>query len=51
MVYLEHMTSAVYLDRLEDLDRYRAALDELSALAATPAESRAMLEDALKHYR
>jgi hypothetical protein len=51
VVYLEHMTSAVYLDRLEDLDRYRAALDELSALAATPAESRAMLEDALKHYR
>jgi hypothetical protein len=50
VVYLEHMTSAVYLDRLEDLDKYRAALDELSALAATPAASRAMLEDALKRY-
>jgi hypothetical protein len=50
VVYLEHMTSAVYLDRLEDLDRYRAALDELSALAATPAESRALLEDALERY-
>jgi hypothetical protein len=50
VVYLEHMTSAVYLDRLEDLDKYRAALDELSALAATPAQSRAILEDALKQY-
>ncbi|BBB02074.1 putative DNA-binding protein [Actinacidiphila reveromycinica] len=30
MVYLEHMTSAMYLDRLEDLDRYRAALDTWS---------------------
>jgi Domain of unknown function (DUF5753)/Helix-turn-helix domain len=51
VVYLEHMTSAVYLDRLEDLDMYRAALDELSALAATPAESRAKLEEALKQYQ
>ncbi|WP_328473046.1 helix-turn-helix domain-containing protein [Streptomyces sp. NBC_00448] len=50
VVYLEHMTSAVYLDRLEDLDRYRAALDELSAVAATPAESRLLLEEALTRY-
>jgi hypothetical protein len=50
VVYLEHMTSAVYLDRLEDLDRYRAALDELSALAATPAASRVLLEKALQRY-
>ncbi|HEY5834019.1 helix-turn-helix domain-containing protein [Streptomyces sp.] len=50
VVYLEHLTSAVYLDRLEDLDKYRAALDELSALAATPAASRAMLEKALLRY-
>ncbi len=51
MVYLEHMTSAVYLDRLEDLDKYRAALDELSALAATPAASRVMIEESLRQYR
>lgn len=50
VVYLEHMTSAVYLDRLEDLDKYRAALDELSAVAATPAESRLILEEALHRY-
>jgi hypothetical protein len=50
MVYLEHMTSAVYLDRLDDVDHYRAALDELSALAATPAESRVLLEQALARY-
>ena len=50
VVYLEHMTSAVYLDRLEDLDKYRAALDELSALAATPAASRRMIEDAAARY-
>ncbi|WP_188281343.1 helix-turn-helix domain-containing protein [Streptomyces sp. CBMA29] len=51
VVYLEHMTSAMYLDRLEELDKYRAALDELSALAATPVESRVMLEEALKRYK
>lgn len=51
MVYLEHMTSALYLDRLADVDHYRAALDELSALAATPAASRALLEQALQRYR
>lgn len=51
VVYLEHMTSAVYLDRLDDVDRYRASLDELSALAATPAASRAILEEALLRYR
>jgi hypothetical protein len=51
VVYLEHMTSAVYLDRLDDVDRYRAALDELSALAATPADSRTILEEALRRYR
>ncbi|WP_329181475.1 helix-turn-helix domain-containing protein [Streptomyces sp. NBC_01477] len=51
VVYLEHMTSALYLDRLDDVDRYRAALDELSALAATPAASRAILEEALNRYR
>ncbi|MGW5353098.1 helix-turn-helix domain-containing protein [Streptomyces sp. NPDC004031] len=51
MVYLEHMTSAVYLDRLADVDHYRAALDELSALAATPAASRVLLEQALQRYR
>lgn len=50
MVYLEHMTSAVYLDRLDDVDHYRAALDELSAHAATPAESRLLLEQALRRY-
>jgi hypothetical protein len=50
VAYLEHMTSAVYLDRLDDVDRYRAALDELSALAATPAASRVILEDALRRY-
>jgi len=44
------MTSAVYLDRLDDVDRYRAALDELSALAATPAQSRRILEETLKEY-
>jgi hypothetical protein len=50
VVYLEHMTSAVYLDRLEDVDKYRAALDELSTLAATPAASRVMIEEALLRY-
>jgi len=49
VVYVEQLTSAVYLDKVADLARYAAAMDRLSAISASPEESkeiiRAVLED------
>src|SRR6266571_4548123 len=49
IVYVEHLTSAMYLDKATDVERYAAAMDRLSAISATPNESkdiiRALLED------
>jgi transcriptional regulator with XRE-family HTH domain len=49
VVYLEQLTSAMYLDKPSDVDRYVTAMDKLSAASAPPDESRqiirAMLED------
>jgi transcriptional regulator with XRE-family HTH domain len=49
VVYLEQLTSAMYLDKRSDVDRYTEALDKLSAKSASPDESRdiirALLED------
>jgi transcriptional regulator with XRE-family HTH domain len=49
VVYLEQLTSAMYLDKRSDVDRYTEALDKLSATSATPSQSRkiirALLED------
>jgi transcriptional regulator with XRE-family HTH domain len=43
VVYLEQLTSAMYLDKRSDVDRYTEALDRLSAKSATPSESRKIL--------
>ncbi|MFI9201546.1 helix-turn-helix domain-containing protein [Streptomyces sp. NPDC053048] len=51
IVYIELMNSALYLDKRDDVARYLAALDELSALALTPTESRHLLREALDRYR
>jgi transcriptional regulator with XRE-family HTH domain len=49
VVYLEQLTSAMYLDKPSDVDRYVTAMDKLSAASAPPDKSRqiirAMLED------
>ena len=49
VVYLEQLTSAMYLDKPSDVDRYVTAMDKLSAASAPPGQSRqiirAMLED------
>ena len=49
VVYLEQLTSAMYLDKPSDVDRYVTAMDKLSAASAPPDESRqiirAMLEE------
>jgi hypothetical protein len=36
VVYIEQLTSALYLDRREDLDHYALAMEQLSAQAAPP---------------
>ena len=43
VVYLEQLTSAVYLDKPTDVGLYRKAMDRIATAAATPAESRALL--------
>jgi hypothetical protein len=37
VVYIEHLTSALYLDRRAELDQYMEAMNSLSAEALTPA--------------
>jgi transcriptional regulator with XRE-family HTH domain len=49
VVYIEQLTSAMYLDKPVDVERYAAAMDKLSAISAPPEETqdiiRARLED------
>ncbi|MCK7622788.1 helix-turn-helix domain-containing protein [Streptomyces sp. RS10V-4] len=44
IVYLEQLTSALYLDKRDDVDHYLAVMDRLSAQAESPRESLALLE-------
>lgn len=48
IVYLEQLTSALYLDRREDLALYLSVMDRLSVQAATPEKSRAILAEYTK---
>ena len=41
IVYIEQLTSAVYLDKHAEVERYRAAMDRIADAALTPAESSA----------
>ncbi|MEU2178607.1 MULTISPECIES: helix-turn-helix domain-containing protein [Nocardia] len=44
IVYLQQLTSALYLDKIADLDVYYAVLNQLSLLAPSPAHSRRLIE-------
>lgn len=48
IVYLEQLTSALYLDRREDLALYLSVMDRLSVQAAPPEESRRIIADYTK---
>lgn len=48
IVYLEQLTSALYLDKRDDVDHYLAVMDRLSAQSESPRESQAILERLLK---
>ncbi|WP_054812844.1 helix-turn-helix domain-containing protein [Nocardia arizonensis] len=45
IVYLEHLTSALYLDRRQDLAQYLSVMDRLSVQALPPEKSVDMLAD------
>jgi hypothetical protein len=43
VVYVEQLTSALYFDKRADVDRYLLAMERLSVISATPAETRGIL--------
>jgi transcriptional regulator with XRE-family HTH domain len=43
VVYVEQLTSALYFDKRNDVDRYLLAMERLSVISATPAETRSIL--------
>ncbi|TCK26025.1 helix-turn-helix domain-containing protein [Pseudonocardia endophytica] len=45
VVYLEQLTSAMYLDRREDVESYLEVIDRLGATALTPRQSIAMITE------
>jgi transcriptional regulator with XRE-family HTH domain len=45
VVYVEQLTSAMYLDKRSDLDRYTAAFDKVSATSATPERTREFIRE------
>ena len=47
VVYLEHLTSGLYLDKREDVDHYAAAMGRLTIEAEAPARTPALLRKAL----
>jgi hypothetical protein len=48
VVYIEHAASALYLDKVEDLDEYAAIMDALSIAAAPIGETPRLLLEALE---
>jgi hypothetical protein len=47
IVYIEHLTSALYLDKLEDLDQYTATMEALCVAAPPPSRTEGILEEIL----
>ena len=45
VVYIEHLTSALYLDGREDVDHYREVMNELSTQALTPDRTARVLAE------
>ncbi|TWD84069.1 helix-turn-helix protein [Kribbella amoyensis] len=47
VVYLEHLTSAIYLDKRDDVDAYTHILDTLAATVPPPGETEHLLTETL----
>lgn len=50
VVYLEQLTSALYLDKRNDLDQYQAVMNLLSVQAATPQDTTQLLRELMHEY-
>jgi transcriptional regulator with XRE-family HTH domain len=48
VIYLEHLTSGLYLDKREDVDQYAAAMGRLTIEAEPPARTPELLRKALR---
>jgi hypothetical protein len=48
VVYIEQLTSALYLDKREDVDHYLEVMNQLSAEALTPAQTARFLAEIIK---
>ncbi len=48
VVYVENLTSALYLDKQVDVDRYLLAMERLSIVAYEPQETPRILDDIIK---
>jgi transcriptional regulator with XRE-family HTH domain len=48
VVYVEQLTSAMYLDKAVDVDRYASVMDKLSATSAPPEESKEIIRALLE---
>lgn len=48
VVYVEHLTSAMYLDRAADVQRYTTAIDTLSTISASPDDSKTIIHTMLE---
>ncbi|HEX5543170.1 MAG TPA: helix-turn-helix transcriptional regulator [Micromonospora sp.] len=48
VVYIEHLTSALYLDKREDLDHYAATMEQVCVTAEPPQRTPEILEGILK---
>ena len=47
-MYLEHLTSAMYLDKRLDVDRYTAAMEKMTATSLTPKQSKEIIGGLIK---
>jgi uncharacterized protein DUF5753 len=47
VVYIDNLTGGLYLDASYDIERYMLVLDHLRAFALDPAESAAMVKEAI----
>jgi uncharacterized protein DUF5753 len=50
VVYMEQLTSAIYLDPRPDVEHYLEVVDHLSAGALTPADSIRLIEQIARDY-
>ncbi|MDX6291639.1 MAG: hypothetical protein QOH50_714 [Kribbellaceae bacterium] len=50
IVYIEHLTSALYLDKLEDLDQYTATMEALCVAAPPPSRTESILTGILNDF-